>query len=32
MSIDKFREAMVFSPKVLDRICDQLRRLGIPEH
>ena len=27
----KFREAMVFSPKVLDRISQQLRALGIPD-
>jgi adenylate cyclase len=31
MSVEKFRRAMVFSPRVLDRICDLLRRLGIPE-
>ncbi len=32
MSVEKFRQAMVFSPRVLDRICALLRRLGIPEH
>ena len=30
-SIQKFREAMVFSPHTLDRMCDQMRALGIPE-
>jgi adenylate cyclase len=27
----QFREAMVFSPRALDRICEQLRALGVPE-
>ncbi len=27
----KFREAMVFSPRALERICEQLRALGVPE-
>jgi len=27
----QFREAMVFSPRALDRICAQLRALGVPE-
>lgn len=27
----RFREAMVFSPRVLDRICDQLRALGVSD-
>ncbi len=27
----KFREAMVFSPRALDRISEQLRTLGVPE-
>jgi adenylate cyclase len=31
-SINKFREAMVFSPAVLDRIALDLKRLGIPEN
>lgn len=31
ISTRKFREAMVFSKPVLDRICAQLRALGIPE-
>jgi len=26
-----FREAMVFSPRVLDRLCSLLQRLGVPE-
>jgi len=30
-SIRKFREAMVFSPRALDRMADQMRALGIPE-
>ena len=30
-SIRRFREAMVFSPRALDRIADQLRQLGVPE-
>jgi adenylate cyclase len=30
-SIRKFREAMVFSPRTLDRMADQMRALGIPE-
>ncbi len=31
LSIGKYKEAMVFSPAVLDRICGQLRALGVPE-
>jgi adenylate cyclase len=31
MSIEKYRQAMVFSPRVLDRLCGLLRQLGIPE-
>lgn len=31
MSIQKFREAMVFSPAALDRISVQLRALGVPD-
>ena len=31
LNIRKFREAMVFSPAVLDRISGQLRALGVPE-
>jgi adenylate cyclase len=27
----RFREAMVFSPRVLSRISEQLRALGVPE-
>ncbi len=30
-NIAKFREAMVFSPRALDRMAEQLRALGIPE-
>ena len=30
-SIRKFREAMVFSPRELDRVGKQMRALGIPE-
>jgi adenylate cyclase len=30
-SIRKFREAMVFTPRELDRVAEQLRALGIPE-
>jgi adenylate cyclase len=30
-SIRKFREAMVFSPRALDRMAEQLRALGVPE-
>jgi len=30
-SIAKFREAMVFTPRALDRIGEQLRALGVPE-
>lgn len=31
LTLRKFREAMVFSPRVLDRIGAQLRALGVPE-
>lgn len=31
MTAKKFREAMVFSPRALDRISEQLRALGVPE-
>jgi adenylate cyclase len=31
MSIRRFKEAMVFSPDVLERIAGQLRALGLPE-
>jgi adenylate cyclase len=31
ITVKRFREAMVFAPKTLDRICDQLRALGLPE-
>jgi adenylate cyclase len=30
-SIRKFRDAMVFSPRTLDRMAEQIRALGIPE-
>lgn len=30
-TIEKYREAMVFSPRVLDRMGEQLRALGVPE-
>lgn len=30
-SITKYREAMVFTPRTLDRIGEQLRALGVPE-
>jgi adenylate cyclase len=30
-SIAKFREAMVFTPRALDRMSEQLRALGVPE-
>jgi adenylate cyclase len=31
MTIRKYREAMVFSPAMLDRFSEQLRALGVPE-
>jgi adenylate cyclase len=31
LTIAKFREAMVFSPRALDRMAEQMRALGIPE-
>ena len=31
ITVRKFREAMVFTPRVLDRIAGQMRALGIPE-
>ncbi|MGE0151740.1 MAG: adenylate/guanylate cyclase domain-containing protein [Reyranellaceae bacterium] len=31
ITVRRFREAMVFSPKTLDRICTQLRAVGLPE-
>jgi adenylate cyclase len=31
ITVKRFRQAMVFSPPTLDRICDQLRALGLPE-
>jgi adenylate cyclase len=31
MTVAKFKDAMVFSSRVLDRIGDQLRQLGVPE-
>jgi adenylate cyclase len=31
ITIQKFRDAMVFSPQTLDRIAAQLRELGLPE-
>jgi adenylate cyclase len=31
MTIRQFREAMVFSPAMLDRFSEQLRALGVPE-
>jgi adenylate cyclase len=30
-SISRFREAMVFTPRALDRMAEQLRTLGVPE-
>jgi adenylate cyclase len=30
-TIAKFREAMVFTPRAIDRMADQLRALGVPE-
>ena len=30
-SIRKYREAMVFTPRMLDRMADQMRQLGLPE-
>jgi len=30
-TIKKYREAMVFSPRALDRMIEQIRRLGLPE-
>jgi adenylate cyclase len=30
-SIAKFRDAMVFTPRAIDRMADQLRTLGVPE-
>jgi adenylate cyclase len=31
LTVTKFKQAMVFSPAVLDRMADNLRRLGLPE-
>jgi adenylate cyclase len=31
MTTSKFRQAMVFSPAALDRMVDNLRRLGLPD-
>jgi adenylate cyclase len=31
LTIAKFREALVFSPRLLDRLAEQMRALGIPE-
>jgi len=31
LTISKFKQAMVFSPTVLDRMADNLRKLGLPE-
>ena len=31
LTIAKFKQATVFSPTVLDRIADHLRKLGLPE-
>jgi adenylate cyclase len=31
LTLRKFRDAMVFSPRTLDRICQHLRALGIPD-
>jgi adenylate cyclase len=31
MTVKKFKDAMVFSPRVLDRIGAQLLELGLPE-
>jgi len=31
LTISKFRQAMVFSPAVLDRMAENLRKLGLPE-
>lgn len=31
ITVKRFRQAMVFSPPTLDRICAQLRALGLPE-
>jgi adenylate cyclase len=31
LTISKFKQAMVFSPAVLDRMAENLRQLGLPE-
>jgi adenylate cyclase len=31
LSLEKYRQAMLFSPRVMDRLCGLLRQLGIPE-
>jgi adenylate cyclase len=31
MTAARFRQAMVFSPATLDRMVDNLRRLGLPD-
>jgi adenylate cyclase len=31
ITVRRFREAMVFAPRTLDRICEQLRAAGLPE-
>ena len=31
LTISKFKQAMVFSPAVLDRMAEHLRKLGLPE-
>jgi adenylate cyclase len=31
LTISKFKQAMVFSPAVLDRMAENLRKLGLPE-
>ena len=30
-SVKRFRDAMVFTPRALDRMAEQLRVLGVPE-
>jgi adenylate cyclase len=31
LTISKFKQAMVFSPAVLNRMADNLRKLGLPD-
>jgi adenylate cyclase len=31
LTVTKFKEAMVFTPRVLERIAEQLRALGVPD-